>query len=224
MAVMRPLIPAIEEALPSDGWKLVALDGGRYATGLQATIEPWNGSAGDAQLLCLADPKSWTPFQAVVAAQVGCTAEEVHSTLLRLKAAIEGQLRERSEQAEERAEHLSQATQLVAMAGESELFHTPEGEAYATITVDEHRETWLLKAKGFRRWLARQFYEQHKKAPGSQAVQDALGVLEGKALFNGPECPVYTRLAEHDGAIYLDLAGCTMARGGDHHRRLAGAR
>jgi hypothetical protein len=37
-------------------------------------------------------------------------------------------------------------------------------------------------------------------------VQDALGVLEGEALFDGLELGVYTRLAEHDGAIYLDLA------------------
>jgi hypothetical protein len=53
--------------------------------------------------------------------------------------------------------------------------------------------------------LARQFYKVSQKSPGSQAVQDALGVLEGKALFEGPEASVYTRLAEYSGAIYLDL-------------------
>jgi hypothetical protein len=62
MAAMRPLIPAIEEALPSDDWKIVALDAGRYATGLQATVELWNRSAVHAELLCLANPESWTPF------------------------------------------------------------------------------------------------------------------------------------------------------------------
>ncbi|MCA1558439.1 MAG: hypothetical protein LC731_07870, partial [Acidobacteria bacterium] len=36
-------------------------------------------------------------------------------------------------------------------------------------------------------------------------MQDALGVLNGKARFDGPECEVYTRIAEHEGAIYLDL-------------------
>ena len=30
-------------------------------------------------------------------------------------------------------------------------------------------------------------------------------MLEGKALYDGPELPVYTRLAEHNSAIYLDL-------------------
>src|SRR5262249_38419395 len=89
----------------------------------------------------------------------------------------------------------------------AELFHTPgaDAEAYATITVDDHKATWPLKVKGFRRWLARLFYEQEDKTPGSQALQDALGVLEGLALYDGPDYPVYTRLADHNGAIYLDL-------------------
>jgi hypothetical protein len=103
-------------------------------------------------------------------------------------------------------ERKSQATLLVELAADAELFHTPEGDAYATIPIDGHRETWSLRNRAFRRWLARQFYRAHDKVPGSQALQDALGVLEGKALFDGPEYPVYTRLAEHDGNVYLDLA------------------
>jgi hypothetical protein len=63
--------------------------------------------------------------------------------------------------------------------------------------LEGHYETWPLCTKVFRRWLARQFYNQHEKTPNSQAIQDALGVLEGKALFEG---------AEHQGSIYLDLA------------------
>ena len=33
-----------------------------------------------------------------------------------------------------------------------------------------------------------------------------MGVLEAKAQFDGPEMPVFTRLAEKGDAIYLDLA------------------
>jgi hypothetical protein len=60
--------------------------------------------------------------------------------------------------------------------------------------------------RGFRRWLARAYYERHEKAPGSQALQDALSVLDGRAQYDGRELPVFTRLGEHAGAIYLDLA------------------
>ena len=100
----------------------------------------------------------------------------------------------------------AQATQLVALAENVEFFHTPDGEPWATIPVKEHYEHWPVKARGFRRWLRREFYVNEKKAPGSQAIQDALGVFEGKALHEGPECPVFTRVAEHKGTIYIDLA------------------
>ena len=87
-----------------------------------------------------------------------------------------------------------------------ELFHTPDQQAYATITIDNHRETWPVRSRGFRLWLARKYFEKRGKAPGTQALTDAANVLEGKALFEGPEHAVFTRLARLDGTIYLDLA------------------
>src|SRR5205823_6140501 len=63
----------------------------------------------------------------------------------------------------------SQATQLVTLAKDAELFHTPDGEAWTTISVDGHYEHWPLKVKAVRRWLAQRFYVQERKAAGSQA-------------------------------------------------------
>ncbi len=100
----------------------------------------------------------------------------------------------------------SQATMLVDLAKKAELFHNPESDAFATISTNGHRETWRLKSQGFRRWLTGQFWKAHQKAPGSQATQDALRVLVSKAIYDGPEKLVSVRLAEHDGAIWLDLA------------------
>jgi hypothetical protein len=102
----------------------------------------------------------------------------------------------------------SQATILVQLAEDlgADLFHTDAHDAWATIPVAHHRETWQVKAKPFRRWLARLFYEREGKAPGSQGLQDALGVLEGKALFEGTTRTVPVRVVEHQGAIWLDLA------------------
>jgi hypothetical protein len=102
----------------------------------------------------------------------------------------------------------SQATKLVRLALDAgaELFRTPEGHAFATVPIDDRRETWPLRTRTVRTWLARLYYEAEESAPGSQGVQDALGVLEGKALFDGAEHPVHLRTAERDGALYLDLA------------------
>ena len=100
----------------------------------------------------------------------------------------------------------SQATILVELAIEASLFHTPDGEEYASIEVKGHLETWPLESKGFREWLMRRFYEATNKTPSSQGVQDALGVLRGKARFDGEAREVHTRLASLAGAIYVDLA------------------
>ncbi len=90
----------------------------------------------------------------------------------------------------------------------------------------EHAETWPLRSKGFRRWLARRHYQETGGAAGSQAVQDALGVLEGRALYDGEERPVAVRLAEAGGRGLPrpgrpPLAG--RAGGPRGARRLAGA-
>ncbi len=113
-----------------------------------------------------------------------------------------------AERDQEQGPRRSQATLLVEAAEQLgiELFHTDTHDAYAIVTVGQHRETWPVKAKPFRRWLQRLFYERNGKAPGSQAVQDAIGVLEGKALFEATEQPIAVRVAQHQGAIWLDLA------------------
>lgn len=114
-------------------------------------------------------------------------------------------LDDRNEGCEKRKKN-SQATQLVQLAESAELFHTPDGQAYASIPVDGHRETHALNAGGFRDWLKRQFYSQTRSVPGSQALQDAIGVMSGKAMYDGAERPVHLRVAEHDGEIWVDLA------------------
>jgi len=60
----------------------------------------------------------------------------------------------------------------------------------------------------FRRWLARLYFENEGAAPGGQGLTDAVGVLEGAALFDGADhevkgasdaktTRVYTRVDDH---------------------------
>jgi hypothetical protein len=100
----------------------------------------------------------------------------------------------------------SRATLLVELAFDADLFHTPNGEAFARVPVNGHCENWQFRSKAFRRWLSLRFFEKYKTTPGAQAIQDALAVLEGMAQFNAPEKTLYTRIGEQDGAVYLDLA------------------
>lgn len=100
----------------------------------------------------------------------------------------------------------TQSELLIRCAAGADLFHTPAGDSYATVPVNDHRETHPVKAKGFRRWLVRAFFERYDRPPGNQALQDALGLLEARAEFDGPERDVYIRAADHGGNVYVDLA------------------
>ncbi len=106
-------------------------------------------------------------------------------------------------------EKVSQATLLVQFAKDTaglELFRTPNHDAHVLVPMGTHRECWPVGSTAFRRWLQRLYFEQTGTAPGSQALQDARGVLEGEALFAGEIHDVHLRLAEHEGAIYLGVA------------------
>jgi len=102
-------------------------------------------------------------------------------------------------------EKRTQAQIVTELADEAILFHTPAGEAYAHVAVADHKETWMLRRRGFRQWLVRKFYEAYDKPPAAQALQDAIVLLEAKAQFDSPELPVYVRVAEYGGRIYIDL-------------------
>src|SRR3970282_530913 len=101
----------------------------------------------------------------------------------------------------------SRATRLVQIATtEAVLFHSPDAIAYADITVNGHRETWQLRSRAFRGWLDRRYYEIEGKAAGAQAFVDAVGVLEGMALYDGPESFVCVRVAAVGDTLIIDLA------------------
>ncbi len=99
----------------------------------------------------------------------------------------------------------TQADILIDLARMAELFHAADGTAFADLDINGHRETWPVRTKGFKRWLARQFYEATHGAPSSDALQSALNVVEAKAHFDAPERPVYIRVGGIDGSLYLDL-------------------
>ena len=103
----------------------------------------------------------------------------------------------------------SQATllvQLVEAAG-VDLFHDAAEKCYATLPMLDHSETWPLRNKCFRAWLAREFFQIHGKTPGSQAIADATNVLTGKATYDGHELAASLRVAGNGAdVVYLDLA------------------
>jgi hypothetical protein len=95
---------------------------------------------------------------------------------------------------------------LLSIAAAAELFHTSDDESFARIPVNGHLETWAIRGGGFKKWLLHGFYKLQGKAPQSEIFSSTIKLLEAKALFEGPMCPVWVRVADHEGAIYSTWA------------------
>jgi len=101
----------------------------------------------------------------------------------------------------------SVATKIVKLVEELgvELFHDSADRCFATFTVGHHSETWPVSSQSFKRHVRRSFYERYETAPNGQSIADAVGVLDSKAQFEGPELDVSFRVAGDAQRIVIDL-------------------
>ena len=105
---------------------------------------------------------------------------------------------------DDRRRRPAQRDQLMRLCEGVDLWHDEAGDGYATFPVGDHRESWPLASKAFRRWLSARSYEETGLAPGGQALDDTIRVLEAQA-YKGPERIPCLRAGEADGKAYLDL-------------------
>jgi hypothetical protein len=103
----------------------------------------------------------------------------------------------------------SQADVLINFAETAELFHASDGIGYANIQINGHRETWQIRSKSFRRWLARCYFDETQGAPNAEAMQSAVSLIEARAQYDGPEHAVDLRVGGLNGKLYLDLGDDT---------------
>ena len=87
-----------------------------------------------------------------------------------------------------------------------EFFSTPNHETYATIIHKKHADTVPLRSRKFGRFITRLNFEKTGKPPSKSELKETLDLCEALALFDGPVREVHTRIAFHEGAIYIDLA------------------
>jgi hypothetical protein len=101
---------------------------------------------------------------------------------------------------------VSQVEDIIRYAREGAwLFHAPDGTAYAAVEVEGHLETHAIRSVRFRDWILMRFLHQHGRAPNSQLLNDALNTIRAIAVYQGPEMPVFVRVAEYEGDVYIDL-------------------
>ena len=88
---------------------------------------------------------------------------------------------------------------------ESELFHDADGEPYAHAKVSAHRETYSVRSRAFSLWLRQRYFQKYNESVNANSMSEALATITMFAVCEGPELPVHARIAEHGGAIYIDL-------------------
>ena len=90
---------------------------------------------------------------------------------------------------------------LIAMK-EAELWHTPEGEAWATI--DDGQDDVPVSGAAFRDWLHRKTLQQ-VGAVSRSTINTAIDACGTMARLEGPEHRVHLRVARSGDAYWIDL-------------------
>ncbi len=96
----------------------------------------------------------------------------------------------------------SQSEKLTEIARGYKLFHDDTKEGFAFIDND------AVKVRGsmFKQFLAKKLWELENKSPNSDALNQALNVVEAMAIYDGECIKLSNRVAEHNGCFYYDLA------------------
>lgn len=94
------------------------------------------------------------------------------------------------------------AAQIAKSAG---LWHSTDGTAYATLTIDGHREHVPIRSSRFKFWLVREFRAQRAKAPSTDALSIAMTDAEADAVMEGAKHEVHIRTAHEGGKLFVDL-------------------
>lgn len=88
-----------------------------------------------------------------------------------------------------------------------ELFHTNKKEGFIRITSNGCQQVWKINSDMFRYYLINEYMKTNPgdHPPIKSIIEEAINILEAKALIEGPENQVYLRVAKSDEGIYLDL-------------------
>ncbi len=131
--------------------------------------------------------------------------EDIQSLVKCLKAearpvtASEPEIPSKEEASPEQAKKPTQAEILIALASHGEFFHDCHKSGFVSLQDGDLQATFPLRSTDFRLWLRRAYYFATQKAPNAQALTDAIGVLEARAIYDGPTLPVFVRVGNMVG-------------------------
>ena len=99
----------------------------------------------------------------------------------------------------------TQADNLTGLLEEVDLFAAPDGDCFADIKINGHRETWRIRSGGFEGWLLGRYYQTFNGTPSNDAVSSALNMAEAACRAKGQKRDVCLRVGSAEGKHYVDL-------------------
>jgi hypothetical protein len=107
----------------------------------------------------------------------------------------------------------SHADALLRIAQAIELFRTPEGDAFATVSLKGRAEHYPIPSEAIKKWLKHAYWLETGRGPSGESIESALGILDARAMCE-ETVPVLTtslRVGAEPGPSrspvwYLDLA------------------
>lgn len=84
-------------------------------------------------------------------------------------------------------------------------FHNSIDETFVAIDKNKFYEIHRIEDNKYQMLLRKRFYDEVGKSVSKDNINQAIGVLEAKALYEGDELEVYKRCAEVNGTIYYYL-------------------
>ncbi len=107
-----------------------------------------------------------------------------------------------------KGEKTPQAETLIKIASNYKLFHddTKEGHAFIDNVAVK------IRSSQFKQFLSKELWTLERKAPNSDSLNQALNVIEAKAIYDGKCVSLYNRVAEYDGVFFYDLCNGSAVR------------
>lgn len=103
-----------------------------------------------------------------------------------------------------------QSAVLIELGKAHHLFHDPGGDAFARVDVGARSSVVAVNGSDYREVLGREYYALSGKGCNRNSLGDAVSTLAAVARYDGPEEPVFLRVADiPGGGIALDLGDHT---------------
>ncbi|MEF2144180.1 MAG: hypothetical protein V3573_01940 [Desulfovibrionaceae bacterium] len=100
----------------------------------------------------------------------------------------------------------AEVEKLLKLGQAFDLYPSEDGDPYADIRVNGHRETYRVGSPEFRRLLSYNYYQETGKSLKVLAANDLINDLIARAIHGGNvRQKVFTRVAHLGSAVYLDL-------------------